>query len=170
MRATEVALLLPEVYRRADQPGSVLHALIEVMVELQGPADEALRSFWSDLDPLGAPEPNLARLAAWVGLDRLDRTVAGRLEPERLRQLVHLAALLGARRGTAVGLREVVLVASGVRDCRILPVAPFRVRIEVADPSPAQLDLVREVVAQEKPAHLVADVVAVRVADEGATP
>lgn len=154
MRAADIALLLPQVYQRAALPGSPLAALLEVMAALHEPVEEVLRDLPGVLDPLTCPDRFVPMLAAWVDLDRLDRTGAGRLDSDRLRLLVHLAAELGRTRGTAPGLDAVVRAATGAPECRIVPDGPFRVRVALPGATPGQVELAREVIAQEKPAHL----------------
>lgn len=157
MRAAEIALLLPDVYRRSAPPGSVLAGILAALEELHAPSEAALASFPEALDPLTTPDRFVPLLAAWVDLARLDAPGPGRpgVTTDRLRQLVHLAGVLGRARGTAEGLVEVVRVATGVAECRVVTTGPFAVRVELPGATPAQLDLARVVVEQEKPAHLV---------------
>ena len=53
----------------------------------------------------------------------------------------------------------IVGLATGVDGLRLEQTGPFRVRIVVPAAASAQAGLVREIAAQEKPAHLVVDVV-----------
>ncbi len=159
MRAAEIELLLPEVLRRTVLPGSPMAALVGVMEAMHAPAEEALRGFPSVLDPLGTPDRFVGMLATWVDLARLDETPAGHLDRARMRVLVSLAADLAHWRGTPGGLMWIVSVATGVAGLRLEQKGPFAVRVVVPAAAAAQADLVREIAAQEKPAHLVVEVV-----------
>lgn len=160
MRAAEIALLLPDVYRRSAPPGSVLAAVLDVMEQLHQPSEDVLSAFEEYLDPLVTPTPFVRLLATWVDLERLDAAAAGQpsLDVERMRLLVHLAAPLGGTRGTAEGLRLAVRAATGLPECRVLATGPFTVRVELPGATPAQLELARAVVHQERPAHILAEV------------
>lgn len=159
MRTAEIELLLPEVLRRTVLPGSPMAALVGVMEAMHAPAEEALRGFPSVLDPLSTPDQFVGMLATWVDLARLDETPAGHLDRARMRVLVSLAADLAHWRGTPGGLMWIVSVATGVAGLRLEQKGPFAVRVVVPAAAAAQADLVREIAAQEKPAHLVVEVV-----------
>ena len=159
MRAPEIELLLPEVMRRTVLPDSPMAALVGVMEAMHAPAESALREFPLALDPLTTPDRFVDMLATWVDLARLDETSAGRLDRARMRLLVSLAADLSHWRGTPGGLMWILGLATGVEGLRLEQTGPFRVRIVVPAASAAQADLVRAIAAQEKPAHLVVDVV-----------
>lgn len=159
MRATEIAQLLPEVVRRSILPGAPLAALLAVMEAQHAPAEAAVASLPVALDPLVTPSRFVPMLAEWVDLGRLDRTSAGRLDPERLRLLVSLAAELAAARGTEPGLLQTLRIATGIRELRLENVGPFRSRVVVPASAAAQVALVTALVAQEKPAHQVVEVI-----------
>lgn len=159
MRAAEIELLLPEVLRRTVVPDSPMAALVGVMEAMHAPAEAALREFPLALDPLTTPDRFVDMLATWVDLARLDETPAGRIDRARMRLLVSLAADLAHWRGTPGGLMWIVGLATGVDGLRLEQTGPFRVRIVVPAAASAQAGLVREIAAQEKPAHLVVDVV-----------
>jgi phage tail-like protein len=159
MRAAEIELLLPEVLRRTVVPDSPMAALVGVMEAMHAPAEAAVRGFPSVLDPLTTPDVFVGMLATWVDLARLDETPAGHLDRARLRLLVSLSADLAQWRGTPGGLMWLVSLATGIAGLRLAPTGPFAVRIVVPAGAAAQADLVREIAAQEKPAHLVVDVV-----------
>lgn len=164
MRAAEIELLLPEVLRRTVVPDSPMAALVGVMEAMHAPAEEAVRGFPTILDPLTTPDRFVGMLARWVDLARLDETPAGRIDLARMRLLTSVAAELAQWRGTPGGLMWVLGLATGVAGLRLETVGPFRVRVVVPAGAAAQADLIREIAAQEKPAHLV-----VEVAVEGAT-
>jgi phage tail-like protein len=159
MRAAEIELLLPEVLRRTVVPGSPMAGLVGVMEAMHAPAEAALRGFPAVLDPLTTPDPFVGMLATWVDLARLDETPAGHLDRARMRVLVSLAADLARWRGTPGGLMWIVSLATGAVGLRLEQTGPFAVRIVVPAAAAAQADLVREIAAQEKPAHLVVEVV-----------
>ena len=100
MRAAEIALLLPEVIRRTITPESPMAALLAVMEEMHSPVEDLLGDMPALFDPIRCPEQFLPVLARWVDLERLDLTPAGRIDSERMRLLVSLAATLGRGRGT----------------------------------------------------------------------
>ncbi|MBI4901593.1 MAG: phage tail protein [Actinobacteria bacterium] len=159
MRAAEIELLLPEVLRRTVVPGSPMSALIAVMESMHAPSEAALRGFPSVLDPLTTPDRFVGMLATWVDLARLDETPAGRIDTARMRLLVSLASELSDRRGTPGGLMWLLTLATGVTGLQLESTGPFAARIVVPHASAAQADLVREIAVQEKPAHLVVEVV-----------
>jgi phage tail-like protein len=159
MRAAEIELLLPEVLRRTVVPDSPMSALVAVMESMHAPAEEALRGFPSVLDPLTTPDRFVGMLATWLDLARLDETPAGRIDAARMRLVVSLASELSDRRGTPGGLMWLLTLATGVTGLQLESTGPFAVRIVVPHGSAAQADLVREIAAQEKPAHLVVKVV-----------
>ncbi|HSN12343.1 MAG TPA: phage tail protein [Propionibacteriaceae bacterium] len=159
MRAADIELLLPEVLRRTVVADSPMSALVGVMEAMHAPAEEALRGFPSVLDPLATPDRFVGMLATWVDLARLDLTPAGRIDAARMRLLVSLAAELSDWRGTPGGLMWLLTLATGVQGLHLDSTGPFAVRISVPQESAAQADLVREIAAQEKPAHLVVEVV-----------
>lgn len=158
MRAADIELLLPEVMRRTVSPGSPLAALLAVMEAQHAPAEAAVATLPSVLDPLTTPDRFVDMLAEWVDLARLDQTPAGHLDQDRLRLLVSLAPDIAARRGTAAGLLAVLAYATGVADLRLVDSGPFHVTVVVPAADAGRADLVREVAAQEKPAHLVVSV------------
>ena len=159
MRTAQIALLLPEVMRRSVLPGSALAALLAVMEAQHAPAEAAVASLPGVLDPLVTPSRFVPMLADWVDVGRLDRTPAGRLDPERLRLLVCLAPQLAATRGTEQGLLQVLRIATGGADLRMGDGGPVRSRLVLPASAATQVALVRALVAQEKPAHQVVEVV-----------
>lgn len=158
MRAAEIERLLPEVIRRTVVDGSPMAAMLAVMEAMHAPAEKVLAGLPTVFDPLRTPERFVSMLARWVDLERLDLTEGGRLEPERMRLLVAAAALLARRRGTWPGLLQVLEIATGHAGFTVEDTGPFRVLVTVPTSAAGQLALVRALVEQEKPAHLVADV------------
>src|SRR3954452_5191551 len=113
MRAEDVALLLPEVIRRALVPGTPLAALLAVMEAQHARSEEVLSDLPAVFDPLRTEDRFVPMLARWVDLQRLDE-VGGGIELARMRLLVALSARIGRRRGTLRGLLEVLRVATGI--------------------------------------------------------
>ena len=158
MRRADIAQMLPDVLRRTATSGSPTAALLAVMEELHRPAEEALAALPDVFDPLRTPDRFVPMLAAWVGLDRLSATPAGRLDSNRLRLVVAMAAQLGRVRGTESGLRQMLEVATGQSGFELVDVGPFRVRLTVPASSAGSRPLIEQIVEQEKPAHLIVDV------------
>lgn len=159
MRAHEIALLLPEVMRRTVTPGSPMAALLAVIEEMHSPVEDLLGGMPALFDPVRCPEQFLPVLARWVDLERLDLTPAGRIDSERMRLLLSLAATLGRRRGTWAGLTCLLTSATGVVGFTLAEAGAYKLTLTVPPGAASQLPLIRELVAQEKPAHAVVDVV-----------
>src|SRR5579864_767128 len=107
MRAERIARFLPETYRAANGPTSVLGALIGAMETLQQPSEDILAEVDRYIDPTRAPDAFVPMLASWLDLTPyLDwsggRAGVGtpRYAPgmDRLRLLVTRAADFNARR------------------------------------------------------------------------
>lgn len=159
MRAREIELLLPEVLRRTAVPGSPMAALVAVMEEQHRPSEDVLGAIADIFDPLTTPDRFVPMLAEWVDLVRLDETSAGHLERDRLRLLVSLTAQVGRTRGTEAGLVQLLHLATGVNGLRLEATGPFACRLVVPAGDAAQAELIRALTEQEKPAHLVVEVV-----------
>jgi phage tail-like protein len=170
MRPDEIARLLPEIYQRAAEPGSVLNAVLAVMATLHGSVEAAVEEPERYVDPRRAPERLVPELASWVGLARyLDRTAersgGGRTrvgpDPAALRELAALAAGLGRRRGTADALRGFLVAATGVPGFDVTDETgtPFHLRVTVPPEAQVQRALVERIVAGEKPAFSTAEIV-----------
>lgn len=169
MQADRIVRLLPEVYQRAIAPGTPLAALIELMEQLHAPVEDALERYPEYFDAQRAPERFVPYLAHWVDLARWLDDATGEFDAGvgRLRQVVAAAPQLSRSRGTAEGLRAALEWATGVAGVRIDeasddPLAHRRAfHIVVRMPAEAsRLErLVRRIVAQEKPAHVTADIV-----------
>ncbi len=167
MDADRIALLLPEVYRRALRPGSPLDALLHVMAAQHAPVEGVLERFPDVLDPYLAPDRLVAYLARWVDLARwLDDDGELATGHGRLRVLVAASAALARRRGTAAGLQEALTLALGVPGITVddrVPgpdgsPLPFVVRVTLPAAAAEHAALVERVVREEKPAHVVAEV------------
>lgn len=173
MRAAEIERLLPDVIRRAIRPGTPLAALLAVMEQLHAPSEAVLADLPAVVDPLRTPDRFVPMLAGWVDLQRLDEVPGGGVDRDRMRLLVGMSARIGRRRGTLRGLLEVLTLATGYSGFRVDdqvpgvtasgrpdgPPRPFHIRVTVPPDAAEVLDLVRAIVAEEKPAHLTAEVV-----------
>jgi phage tail-like protein len=182
MRANEIALLLPEVRRRAIVPYTPLDALMAIMEAQHAGSEEVLADLPAVFDPLRTTDRFVPMLAQWVDLQRLNDADGGGIEVARMRLLVAMSARIGRRRGTLRGLLEVLTIATGVGGylvddgvSTVLPNGqpgprrPFHITITVPAEGAAMVDLVRAIVDQEKPAHLTADVIVAEAAqtDDG---
>lgn len=162
MRSAEIRLLLPEVLQRCCIPESPLDALIGVMEAMHAPSEAVLTDLGSVVDPHRTPDRFVGMLADWLDLGGL-----GRIETGRMRQLVAAAAELNRRRGTAAGLRQLLVIATGLTDIAVQSPgsdasgAPLPFHVNVLLPTTASqesLALVTAIVQREKPAHVTADV------------
>lgn len=174
MRPPSIERLLPAAYQRAAVPGSPLATLLEIMADLHAP-DEALLENVEDLfDPYRTGDDLVGFLAGWVALDvvRSGGPSAGPAAGSvagppigRLRDLVAEGSLLAQWRGTRIGLRRYLEVATGVPGFAVDEPRRPRFHFVVTVPAAAadQLDLVRRIVDHEKPA---ATTCRIRLADE----
>src|SRR5262245_52665699 len=105
------------------------------------------------------PEPLLPFLIRWVALDHLG--VVGAVPVGRLRNLVACGVYLARWRGTATGLRALLETATGVSGFAVENDAdrPFHIVVRIPPAAADQSDLVRRLVALEKPAATTCDVV-----------
>lgn len=170
MDQARIARLLPETYQSAIVPKKPLAATLEVMEMLQAPAERALATLDSHIDPVRAPPAFALMLARWLDLDRyLDWTGGrpGEGAPRyaaglgRLRLLCLEAAELARWRGTRRTLERILTVATGVSGYTVEenPPGPKGVarsfHLRVVAPAAAQplADLVRRIVDEERPAY-----------------
>jgi phage tail-like protein len=158
MRKQLIERLLPAAYQRADTPGGVLDALLAVMERLHAPSEEVLAHGDDLVSAYRAPERLLPYLTAWVAWDHLG---AGGLPPGRQRELVANAASLAAARGTSAGLTRLLATVTGVDGFTVDEPADraFHLVVRVPDAAAGQIELVRRVVAAEKPAATTCEVV-----------
>lgn len=169
MQADRIARLLPEVYQRTIVPGTPIATLVELMEQLHEPVEQVLAHYADYFDAQRTPDRFVPYLARWVDLARWLDDGSGEFDTGigRLRQVVAAAPQLSRLRGTAQGLREALEWATGVVGVRIdTPRADAGARgrafhIVVHLPAEARPydSLVRRIVAQEKPAHVTADIV-----------
>lgn len=168
MRADQIALLLPEIYRRSLVPGAPLTTLIEVMEALHAPVESILRDLPDYFDPQHTPDRFVPFLAQWVDLARWLEEDSGTFDTGtgRLRQVIAASAQLSRMRGTAAGLAAALEWAVGVNDVHINEevkdaaghVRPFHVTVTLHHSAIAYEHLVRRIVQQEKPAHVTVSI------------
>jgi phage tail-like protein len=168
MRRPQIDQLLPSTYQRTAEPGSVLGALLDVMEHLHAPDEVVLDAVDEYLDPWRCPDAFVPFLARWVDLDWLlpadapaERPVAFAPGYGRLRTLVAHGAQLAQWRGTSAGLRWFLELATGVSGYAVDEVGhgrPFHVLVLAPAAAEPHLDLVRRIVAGEKPAFVTAEV------------
>lgn len=166
---TDHALLrvLPEVFREAADQSPPLMALAAVAGDLHAPVLQILDGIDDVVDPYRTPERMVCYLASWVDLDWL--TVPhpdGGSRPALLhgsaplRDLITASADLAARRGTARALTDFLRIATGVSGFVVHEVpGAFHVRVLAPHAVEDQIDVVRRIVANVKPAHVTAEVV-----------
>jgi len=173
MKPERIKRLLPAVYRRTAAPGTPIAAIVDVMSDLHAPAERALRSLPSTLNPRQTDEAFVPFLASWVDLGALIQNagiagVAGSSRASepfpaglgRLRELAACGALLSHWRGTGKGLLLFLKIATGDAGWMVEEnvssggFRPFHLRITVPASAASQLRLVRQIVELEKPAHV----------------
>jgi phage tail-like protein len=158
MRSDQIARLLPVAYQRAATPGSVLSALLGSMAELHAPSEAVLSAVDRLAAAYRAPDALVPFLTRWMALDHLG--VAGTVPVGRLRDLVARGAYLARWRGTATGLAALLETATGVPGFTVEEPTyrPFHLVIRVPEGAADQVELVRRLVALEKPAATTCDV------------
>jgi phage tail-like protein len=176
MKQSEIAALLPDVFRRVLDHNEPLAALIKVMEAMHAPSEQILGGLDSYFDPYQAPERFVPFLASWVDMDRLLSETAAELDEAalpflfetglgRLRELIAAAADLARWRGTARGLILFLQTAIGVAGFAIEEDVsdeqgrpqPFHIWVRApAAAEPFEL-LVRRIIEMEKPAYVTYD-------------
>jgi phage tail-like protein len=184
MRSSDIALLLPEVYRRTIAADEPLALLLDVMERMHAPVEALLVELDAYWRPDRTPDAFLPFLALWLDLEGVFGEARGSGPPPaprfasgsgRLRDvLVHAPELLRMR-GTEAGLLRFLELAVGRSGFRLHPRSgaagvelAFGFDLETPPLSPAELDLVRRIVRHEKPAHVVVAVLPPGSATEGA--
>jgi phage tail-like protein len=175
MDATRIARFLPEIYRAANAPSSVLNALLGAMEGMQEPTERILGEVDRYIDPTRAPDRFVPMLASWLDLTRyLDWSggPAGSGQPrfapglDRLRLLVNLATDFNARRGTRKALEEFLAVATGVAPFEVeeSPTGedgtprPFHIRVHAPNAARRYADLVSRIVEGERPVYVTYEI------------
>lgn len=168
MDAERLRLLLPEVYQRAGPPGSALSAVLDVMADLHEPVEGVIADFPAVVDPWRTADRFVPYLARWVGLtDWLDDDGEFATGLGRLRLAISAAAELAGHRGTVVGLRHALVLALGEPRVRVHEATtgldgrstPFLVQVVLPDSAAEHMGLVERIVAAEKAAHAVVEIV-----------
>ncbi|MFV2102395.1 phage tail protein [Micromonospora sp. LOL_024] len=165
MRRAGIERLLPAAYQRADVPGSVLRALLDVMESLHAPDEALLAEVDALFAPYRAPGPMVSYLARWMAMDHVvavpRRDAPLPLPLSRLRDLVAHGAPLAAWRGTPYGLRTALELATGVTGFVLDEPAerPFHVVVRVPATAADQLALVSRIVEAEKPVAVTAEII-----------
>jgi phage tail-like protein len=172
MERQRILRYLPENYQLAavDERG-VMAAMLAIMEAMHAPVDRVLRTLDSYFAPFRAPDAFVLMQASWLGLDRYfdwsggspgvgeARYPAG---TDQLRLLIAEFPELVRERGTHHALTRFLEVATGVRGFVVtdgtIPDDAFHIVVDApAEAAPLQ-DLVRRVVAGERPAHATWDV------------
>jgi phage tail-like protein len=173
MRRNEMARLLPGVYQLALNPVGTsglgrdtrLAAALDAMEELHNPCEETLDRLDSYVDPRRAPDAFVTYLAGWVDLEWLTggRVTTG---PGRLRELVAQAITLSRWRGTARGLTDFLVAATGISGFAIDESPPddagrpraYHLRIRAPAAVREHAAMIERIVETEKPASVTYEV------------
>lgn len=149
MRADQIARLLPATYQRAATPGSPLSALLGAMAALHAPSEAVLDAVDDLVAPYRTPDRLVPFLLRWVAWDHLPAPVP----TGRLRDLVAAAPRLAALRGTAAGLTGLLTTVCGTAGIRVEEPAdrPFHLVVRVPATAARHADLIRRIVAVERP-------------------
>lgn len=172
MKQDEIKKFLPAVFQRTVHAGNPLDALLDVMENLQAPAERILEDVDRFFDARRAPAEFVPFLAHWVNLDRIFWTNGGSGEADLdspltpkigyLRELVAGATYLAQWRGTKKGLLLFLQTATGEKNFEIIErvkdaaeqIIPFHLKIRAPASLQAQEDLIRRIIESEKPVHL----------------
>ncbi len=183
MDSNTIAELLPDVIRRQQLPGSTLDACLQVMSSQHAPSENILSSLPTTINPRQCPRRFLPLLVQWLDLDRIfygDQTVGTNEQSHRtslpigrLRELLAVTIQLSQRRGTAAGLKAMLTAATGIADIAIQEVVydqsgnelPYHVTVTIPESGLPHRLLLERMVAEEKPAHVTADIVFINASD-----
>jgi phage tail-like protein len=164
VRREHIERLLPASFQRSVNGHGVLDALLTVMQTLHEPSEAVLSHVDDLVSAYRAPDVLVPFLVSWVAFDHLDlatTTAGGQVPLGRLRELVGNAAALAATRGTAAGLCRLLATLTGVDGYHVDEPADraFHLIVRVPPAAAADLELIRRVVAAEKPAATTFEVV-----------
>lgn len=176
MRRQAIERLLPTAYQRAATEGSVLGALLEVMAALHEPDERLLADVDVLFAPYTAPERFVPFLTGWVTLDYLvgvprpDGQVRLPLPAGRVRDLIANGAALAKLRGTPIGLRWFLQIATGATGFVIEepPQRPFHFVVRVPPDAAQYAAVINRIVEMEKPAASTFEIVLAQGAGEPA--
>lgn len=176
MRRQAIERLLPTAYQRAAAEGSVLRALLEVMAALHEPDERLLADIDVLFAPYTAPERFVPFLTGWVALDYLvglarpGDPVRLPLPAGRVRDLMANGAALAKLRGTPIGLRAFLQIATGATGFVIEepPQRPFHFIVRVPPDAAQYVAVINRIVEMEKPAASTFEIVALEDAVEQA--
>lgn len=168
MRRQTIERLLPTAYQRAAVPDSVLRALLDVMETLHEPDEQLLGNVDVLFSPYSASERFVPFLTGWVTLDYLvgvprpGGDVRLPLPAGRVRDLIANGAALAKLRGTPIGLRWFLQIATGATGFVIEEPSdqPFHFVVRVPPDAQAYLGVIKRIVEMEKPAATTFEVVA----------
>jgi phage tail-like protein len=182
MRADRIARFLPETYRAANQPGSLLASLLGAMEALQQPSEAILGDVDRYVDPARAPDEFVPMLASWLDLTAYLDWSGGRAGagaprfapgPLRLRLLVSRAAEFNARRGSRAALEDFLACATGCAGFTVEEnppddsgrPRPFHIRVHAPAEAAPYADLVGRIVEGERPVYVTWEIVSASDAD-----
>lgn len=166
VRQAQIERLLPANFQRATTPGSVLATLLTVMETMHAPSEAVLASVDDLVAPYRTPDVLVPFLISWVAWDHIAAPSGWTADSSaipvgRLRDLVANGARLAAGRGTATGMCALLRTLCGTEGFVVDEPAdcPFHLVVRVPPAAAEQLELIRRVVAAEKPAATTCEVV-----------
>lgn len=165
MKHLEINSLLPEVFQRTDQSGSLLYGFLEAMESLTEPAEKILQHIHLYFNLYSTPDVFLPYFAKWVDLDRLFPSVNSHtltsthgfidIDSLRIRELILAATILSKLRGTSEGLKRFLNIATGVNDFDIDEnLLPFHIKVIAPRTAFEHRLLIERIIEQEKPAYV----------------
>ena len=173
MNKDEIKKLLPAVFQRTVHEGNPLMVLLEVMQEMQEPAENTIRGIDNFFNPYQTTEEFVPFLAFWVDLNRLFVTneeidFQSSLTPKIgfLREVIANAAHLSKLRGTNKGLILFLQTITGEKKFSIFEkvkneqgqILPFHIKVVVPKELNTQTELIRRIIDSEKPIHLTYEI------------
>jgi phage tail-like protein len=175
MKRSEIARLLPSVYRQTLAEGQPLWVLLEVMADMHQPSESVLDEIEEYFDPYRTPPEFLPFLARWLDLDRVfpEACRYGReicntgIAEGNLRELIAAATSLSQWRGTKTGLKRFLEIGTGVSGFDIYEMVrapngatrPFHIRVVAPKESRPYQSMIERVIDQEKPAHVTYELI-----------
>ncbi|MPZ68913.1 MAG: hypothetical protein GEU71_05230 [Actinobacteria bacterium] len=171
MRQTEIAELLPDVFKRTVPGEGPLRPLLGVMETLQEPSEEILATIDEYFLPHRTRENFVPLLARWLDLDWLmvenpDDSLPQDFTPlasgtGRLRNLIGAAVPLSKMRGTTDGLIAFLEIATGIKGFTVdenisADGSPWAFHLLIRVPRGAQMyqAMLHRIVQAQKPAYV----------------